>query len=158
MAEEIENVPNQNTATYKEIVLEPEAFARLIKVKKWIYFLSILGFISIGFMVLMALVIILFGSVFFSEIPEAQNFQYFSILYLVVAVVYFIPSKYLYNFGKGITQLQSTHDSSNLTYSVVNISKMFTFMSIFTIIMFTLYPIIILIFILSMENFPINYP
>lgn len=157
MSEEFESEEIISNVQQSNIILEEEAFNRLVKVKKWIYFLSILSFFGIGVIIIASILLLTLGSVMFAEVPKPEFYQYFGIVYLVIGVVYYFPTKNLYNFGKGIQKLQLSKSSSDLTYSIVNISKMFTFVSIMTICTFALYFVFIIVFIVLMgEHFPIN--
>ncbi|NBC08014.1 MAG: hypothetical protein GVY26_12545, partial [Bacteroidetes bacterium] len=72
---------------------------------KWSGFLAILGFIGIGFLVLLALFI---GTFLSSMGAPADTLPMptavFTVTYLLVAALYFFPILYLYRFSSQIKQ------------------------------------------------------
>jgi hypothetical protein len=103
---------NQTSFESFELQLNNEAISALKESAKWSFFLSILGFIGIGFMILAGL----FMSTMMSAIPTvAMGSSPFGAMkgiiggiYIVMALLYFFPVYYLYKYASGMkTALQS---------------------------------------------------
>ncbi len=125
---------------------------------RWAKFLSIVGFIGCGIMILVSFFI---GTIFSSinsmkslaaagnDMPVSSvsgpTFSYLMTgFYLIFAILYFFPTLYLYRFA---TQLKLAIQHENQDYldgSFQNISKMFRFIGICTVIMLLLYGVIII--------------
>ena len=88
----------------------------LNETRKWTKFLAILGFIGIGFMLLMGLFA---GSIFnsVSEPTMTANspfpMAFLGVIYIIMAVVYFFPVLYLLNFSNKmkIALYSSNHEA-----------------------------------------------
>ena len=117
---------------------------------RWARFLSIMGFIGCGLMVLGGL---LFGS-FFSYImknTEAETTAVagglISSLYagsaILGAVLIFFPSLYLFRFSSKMRIATNNNDQSALTDSVKNLKSFFKFYGIVTIIALSFYALAI---------------
>lgn len=116
----------------------------------WTYFLSILGFIGIGLM-------LLFG-VFFSVVMGlisggnpydnlGMDMQYFGLIYIVLALLYFFPVLYLFNFSRKTKLALKTNNNDDLTTAFSNLKSHYKFMGVFTIVVISIY---ILAFVIAM--------
>ena len=108
---------------------------------KWGYFLSILGFIFVGLMVIAAVFIGGSFSYFGSEFGDfGSGFGIlFSIIYLAMAALYLYPTWLLYKFSDEMKKSLRDEDQLGLELSLKNLSKLFTFWGILTIIFLALY-------------------
>jgi len=79
------------------LLLNDQALRNLNETRKWTMFISIFGFVMIGFMLIVSLFL---GSIF-SQLPNMQGMSssLFSGLYIVLAVIYLFPIYYLYKFS-----------------------------------------------------------
>lgn len=118
---------------------------------KWCMFLSIVGFIFIGLM----LIIGAFMSVAMSAMPAMQQSStyghamsanpifgmkaYFGIIYIVLALLYFFPVYYLFNYAKGTKQALESGNDDVLTTALVNLKSHHKFLGIMTIVMIAVY-------------------
>ncbi|HXJ99551.1 MAG TPA: DUF5362 family protein [Gelidibacter sp.] len=116
----------------------------------WTYFLSILGFIGIGLM-------LLFG-VFFSVVMGlisggnpyeglGMDMSYFGLIYIVLALLYFFPVLYLFNFSRKTKLALKTNNNDDLTTAFSNLKSHYKFMGVFTIVVISIY---ILAFVIAM--------
>ena len=87
--------------------LNDQAVAALRESAKWSLFLSIVGFIGIGFL-LIAAAIVGFAmsrledvSPGFSSNPFITMKGFVSVIYVVIAILYFFPIYYLYKYASG---------------------------------------------------------
>ena len=106
----------------------------LFEIAKWATFLSIVGFISIGFMIILSFSI---GTIL-SQIPENNigvSPQFFSFFYLIFAGIYFIPVYYLFQFGSKTKKALINNDADLLTFGLKKLKSHYKFLGIVTIIM-----------------------
>ncbi|MGR3810623.1 hypothetical protein [Jiulongibacter sp. NS-SX5] len=123
----------------------------IIKASKWAKFLAVLGFIGSGFMALAGLVMIGLAGVFdsFKETPGFGElggfFAFFPLLYLAVAVAYFFPSLYLYRFAEKSAGSAEFMQQEEMEKAFGYHFKLYRFVGVFTIAMFALYIIMIIV-------------
>ncbi len=124
--------------------LGEQAKSHLKEAAKWAVFLSIVGFIGIGLMIILSFTI---GSVL-ANLP-IENFgglspQFFSYFYLIFAGIYFIPVYYLYQFGTKIKAALLNDDNDLLTFGLKKIKSLYKFLGILTIVGISFYFILML--------------
>jgi hypothetical protein len=117
---------------------------------RWARFLSIMGFIACGLMVLGGL---LFGSLFSSMMKSAEQETaavaggLFSSLYaasaILGAVLIFFPSLYLFRFSSKMRLATNNNDQSALTDSIKNLKSFFKFYGVVTIVILSIYALAI---------------
>jgi len=121
---------------------------------KWTFFLSIMGFIGVGFMVLAAI----FMTITLSAIPdEVDNLGFFgamknfmALLYLLMAVLYFFPIYYLYKYSSKVKTALQFNDSNLLADAFVNLKAHHKFLGISIIVILSLYLLIIVGVVITM--------
>ncbi|MGB1283569.1 MAG: DUF5362 family protein [Polaribacter sp.] len=120
----------------------------LTETAKWTKFLSIMGFIGIGLMIIFSF----FAGAIFDNLPNAQPMPIdmgmtLTITYLIIAVIYFFPVYYLFQFsGKMKAALLAKNDET-LSDAFEMLKSHYKFVGVFTIIMLSLY---VLIFVVAM--------
>lgn len=129
-----------------KIELLQETIQNLNETRKWTNFLSIMGFIFIGLMILIAFAI----SSMMSTMAESESALPFSgtvlgFIYLIIAFIYFFPILYLYRFSKYTKKALETQNSNDLNEAFKNLKSHYRFMGIITIVMIALYAFIFLI-------------
>lgn len=145
-----QNMDN-NQQVAPEISIPSQAINNLIETGKWTKFLSIVGFIFIGIMIVIAL----FTSAILSNIKGAENvFPYPSyligIIYILIAGLYFFPVLYLYKFSTNVKKSLKTNNLQGFNTATKNLKSHFKFIGILTIIALALYlPVIIAVSIFS---------
>ena len=110
---------------------------------KWAYFLAIVGFIGIGLMVLLALVM----GIVFSAIPGTPDLPFnagplMTFIYLIFAGLYFYPVLYLYRFANKMKVALARNDEDVLTNSLENLKSHYKFMGILTIVLLGFYALL----------------
>lgn len=121
---------------------------------KWGKFIAIIGFIMVGLLLLIAVIMaFVLPGINLSELqgvqgmnnnPGAEMLQngmgtFLAFIYLLIAVLYFIPILFLYNYSsKSIQAIKST-DSELLTAAFNNMRKQYKYVGILTIIVIALY-------------------
>lgn len=118
----------------------------LKEIAKWGFFLSIIGFIGIAFMVVLAL----FSNAIFNAIPQAKQMpvnlgMVMTIVYLVLAILYFFPVYYLMQFSNKMKKALATKNDETLAESFSVLKSHYKFMGVFTIITLSLYAMLIVV-------------
>jgi hypothetical protein len=131
---------NQNN---NEMHLNASALEFLKESAKWSKFLAIMGFIGIGFMVLAAI----FMGTIMSLLPmgggmgvtEAMPFTFISILYIIIAGLYFFPVYYLYKYANDTKIAIQNNDSELLSTGLGFLKSHHKFLGIMMIVILSLY-------------------
>ena len=131
--------------------IDPSTKSYLFETAKWARFLSIVGMISLGLMILFAF----FFSTVFSSLSntgfdgEATGTEWSSamgmvmgVIYLVIAVIWFFPLLYLLRFSNTIKTALNSNDQNALNVSFQNLKSCFRYVGIVTIIVLALYALI----------------
>ena len=132
--------------------LEPQAVDYLRETAKWAQFLAIIGFIGIAFLVLFAFFAGTMMSTFSSlgNNPELGSMGgMITIIYLVIAVLYFFPVMYLYRFASRMKDALRMNSADTMTASFESLKSHYKFMGIFTIVILSIYLLIFLIAIIG---------
>ncbi len=113
-----------------DLRISGHAISYLKQTSKWALFISIIGFIFIG--------LCLIGSVFFwlfltplSETPVPVPL--FSFFYIAIAIIYFFPIYYLYQFSNNIKKALSNNASINLEQAFSCLKSHYKFLGIIII-------------------------
>lgn len=125
----------------RQLVLLPEAEVLLDEARKWANFLAILGFIFCGFMVLFGVVFSLLLDNLPAEAAQVIPGFVLIIFYIILAVIYFFPSLYLYRFALRAKQALLSKDSTLLSGSLDSLRDCFRYLGIVSIIFLILYGI-----------------
>lgn len=124
------------------LALSEKSLEYLTETRKWTNFLSILGFIGIGLMILIGLV---------AGIASSASRGGFGILasfiYIVFGGLYLIPIYHLYKFSNEIKQAIDYRRNYSVESAFESLKSHYKFIGIFTIVIISLY---ILIFIGSL--------
>jgi hypothetical protein len=122
----------------------------LLTASKWAKFLSIIGFIGIGFMVIGALALIVNISI--SSNFNKTQFGYIGISYLIFAVINFFPIYYLLQFSNKIQAGINNSDNMSVEEGLVNLKSLFKFIGITTIVVISSY-ILAIVFMVGVFSF-----
>jgi hypothetical protein len=144
---------DQNYLGEEKLELTNQAIAFLEEIRKWTMFLSILGFVGIGFLVLGGL----FMGTFMSTMSNAFGDQipgglpmgggFIAFIYLLLALLYFFPVFYLYKFSNYTKKALDSRDTEMLTNAFSNLKSHYKFLGIVAIIIIGLY-LLMFVFIL----------
>lgn len=138
--------------SFDTLQISTQAKSFLRETAKWANFLSILGFIGIGFIVLAIIAFLSLGtnSIFGNSIdPGLDTFEGFlvAIIYILVGLFYFFPIYYLNRFAANMKNALNRNDNQRLTEAFGYLKSHYKFIGIFTIIILGIY---ILIFLFAM--------
>ena len=143
--------------TAEEIILtvsRPAAYY-LRETSKWAYFLSIMGFILSGLIVLIAL----FAGAILSAMPAFQESQgkslppgfgfLISVMYTIMGAIYFVPSWYLLRYARKLKSALASKDSKELTAAFENEKSLYKFWGVFTIVMIAIYAVMLILLVIA---------
>ncbi len=121
--------------------LSNESKFHLNETRKWTFFLSILGFVMLGFMVIIAFSM---GAIMNQVTGEEAPFSSLAIgiPYLFIVAIYFFPIYYLYKFSTKMKQAVLGEDEMSINEAFKNLKSHYKFMSIMIIIMLSLYLVV----------------
>lgn len=139
--EELENKNNQENF----MLINQEIKTSLLESARWGKFLAIVGYILVGFLILAGFLIML-GFSFagrFSGTRFPMGIAGF--LYIVMAILYFFPVNYLYNFSDQIKKGLESNNQQSVTSGFTHLKSMFKFIGILTIVILAVYALILLI-------------
>jgi lipid-A-disaccharide synthase-like uncharacterized protein len=138
----------------QELSLTQQALASLKTAANWSMFMAIIGFIGIGFMVIAGIVTLGASSVLEGSTQGSFPFPFWilSLLYWVIAILYFFPQLYLFRFSSKMKQALQFNETPTLTESFYNLGKHYKYLGIMTILIIAMY----FIFFISMFIFGIS--
>ena len=142
-----ENYTHYEEATPAGLTLSAEDIAYLRETQKWAKFLGILGFVFTGLMVVAGLGMSAFMSSAFSE-EMAVPGPIITGFYVLLAVLYFFPSLYLYRYGSHLKVALAQRNNQLLTLAFRNEKSFFKFCGILMVIMLVFYGLMIVGFAL----------
>jgi hypothetical protein len=127
----------------------------LTEAAKWAKFLSIVGFIICGLMLLVGLLFTTFSSVFTRQIDAdlgsigSLESGFLMAWFFIIALFYFFPTLYLFNFASKMQTALKTNDQETLNNSFKNLKSCFKFFGITLIIVLCLYAVTIIFTIVA---------
>lgn len=132
-----------NNIDQEFLTLTPESLDYLSIARKWALFLSIIGFIGVGVLVLMGIFIgtILNAAMLPAEIKVAASAisVVMSIFYFFIAIIYFIPNWYLFQFSRKLKEALDYEDHERLAESFGSMKNCLTAYGILTILAILFY-------------------
>lgn len=144
----IEDIGNSSPS---ELKLNNHSINFLRETVKWTNFLSIVGFVYTGFIVLIAL----FGGSAIASMSQlgggpAIGGTFIIVLYLILAVVYFFLSLYLNKFSNNMKTALRDKNEEVLTTAFENLKSHYKLLGIFTIVMLSLLILFMLLVFMGM--------
>ena len=144
--EGIDNIGKDETT---ELYISDQSKKYLLETAKWAKFIAIMGFIGIGFMILIG---IFMGAFMGSMATASEEFAAWgtgfsalmSVFYISIAVLYLYPVLKLYQFADQTKKALAVNSTEGISLAFESQKSMFKFMGIMTIIVLGLYVILIL--------------
>jgi len=123
-----------------ELQITSQAQSFLRETSKWVTFLSILGFIWVGLMVLLSVFFMVSGQAF-GQLGGAAGFSGvgLGVFYLIFSAVYFFPILYLFKFASNLKQALASNRTDKLTDAFENLKSHYKFVGILVIIGISLF-------------------
>ena len=129
--------------------LDQTGRGHLSEAAKWAKFLSIVGFIVCGFIVLMGFFFSSFMSMFSSRYDSSPYGDMsvqgsglgtaMMVYYLIVGILYFMPNLFLFRFATKMKVALAANDQEVVNTSFQNLKACFRFVGILTIIFLALF-------------------
>lgn len=144
--------PQEEIPVRKDLALTYVSINFLKEIAKWTKFISIVGFVLVGFMVIAGLsmgsLMSTFASMIPDEAPAAMAFTggIFGAVYILMALLYAIPVYYLYKFSSKLKTAIQQHNEAALEESLKNLKSHYKFLGIVLIIFIAIYGGLFLIF------------
>jgi len=122
-----------------ELQVDHEATNYLKETARWAKFMAIMGFIGCGICVLVGLfagsiIAGMYSSVGGVGRAGAMGGAFYSILYIALALLYFFPCLYTFNFASKMQVALRSNDQSQLNLAFKNLKSCYRFVGILTII------------------------
>ncbi len=132
-----------------ELEVKDEIKGYLSEISKWSYFLSILGFIGVGLMVLLGIFVGFFSGLnsLGGSSNTLYNFGYsmgIGFFYIVLALVYLFPILYLFRFSKRMKSALKLNNNEDFRIAFSNLKSHYKYMGIFVIVIISIYILIII--------------
>lgn len=125
-----------------ELKLTQSMIDLLIQTTKWTRFLAVMGYVMVGFMVLLALFMLGMDFSFNDAGIGSLSAGVGASVYLIIALVYFFPVHYLYQFSSSMKQAVLNGDERLLESAFEFLRKHYAFIGIMTVIALIFYAII----------------
>ena len=124
----------------EQLTLTSSAKEFLREIAKWCKFLSILGFIALGLMLISSFFI---GS-FYDSTPQADMMPFdlgtvVTFIYIVIALIYVFPIYYLYQFSVKMKEALASKEDAVLATAFEMLKSHYKFIGVFTVIMLSVY-------------------
>lgn len=141
---------DQNNSAIFNLEVDEVAKSHLLETARWGKFLAIVGFVAISLMVIFAL----FAGTAMSSFGGGGLFGGLGgvgllLLYLVIAALYFYPCFTLFRFATNMKPAINTMNREQFNTALRNMKALFQYMGIMTIIVLSLYGIILLFVIVG---------
>lgn len=132
----------------KSIQLNSISLDYIKETARWAKFIAIIGFIGVGFLVLLAL----FMGYFLPTLNQTEGLNqlpsfmgpFLSLIYIAIAALYFVPVLYLFKFSAKTLKAIELMDEVGLENGFNNLRRHFKFIGILVIIMVAFYVLAIL--------------
>ncbi len=129
----------------------------LKKTRPWVMFLSILGYLAAGLMVLMGLFMMMAGSAMTKAVatgPLGSVAPFLAFIYIAFGGVYLIPSTLLWRYAEGIRKYSRSGGSmQELAGAIEKQTSFWRFVGIMTAVLLVLYVLgIFLVMIFAMSR------
>lgn len=124
----------------RKIEIGSEILNNLNSTRKWTTFLSVLGFIFLGLLIVAGLTTSLFLTTFKTQeanlgIPESAMI----IIFVVVGAIFFFPVFFLFRFSRKTRDAIQNLDSKKLLKGLNNLRLYFTYIGVMVIVVLSIY-------------------
>jgi len=144
MEEQNTQLPIEEQST-SNLIISETAIKYLTETRKWSYFLSIMGFITAGILVVVGLIMGFALSLIPSDQLNAMGLVGSSLgflmglIYILIAILYLFPTLYLYKFSQKMKVAISVTNNDELEEAFKNQKSFYKFIGIATIISIGIY-------------------
>lgn len=146
-----ENIETIDSVDNGDLAINNQMKQDLLTASGWGKFLSIVGFIGVGFMIIGGLGMFTVSSNMSGNM-SGFNPSIFAIIYLTLAIVYFFPIYYLFKFSINIKQAIDSGSNTSMQEGFSFLAKQYKFMGIITIVVISLYILFIFFIMLNASS------
>jgi magnesium-transporting ATPase (P-type) len=145
-----DNLNEPQPLTPESLTINTEIKNYLFETAKWGKFLGIIGFIGVGLMVLVGLGMGLFmdrsrsGMPPMTGMPGQFGGMFFTVLYLLMAVLYYFPSMYVYQFATKAKIALLGNNETELTLAFSRLKSFFKFWGILMVVALIFYALMLI--------------
>ena len=140
----MENIENKST-TETSIFNLNEIKGFLFETAKWGKFIAIVGYVGMGIMIILGLLVMIGKSSFGQFTGHNSTVGILGIIYIIMAIIYYFPVTYLYKFSKQIRNGLLANDELSITTGFSNLKSLFKFTAILIIVMLAMYGVALVI-------------
>lgn len=126
--------------TAKDMVFNYDIERFLLSTSGWGKFLAILGFVNVGFMTLIAIIMLSLGTAYVEFVGSERFFQV--IILLTSAVVSFFPANYLYKASQKLRDGILDSDNEEFTDGFKYLKMLFKYVGIWMIVVMSFYALL----------------
>jgi hypothetical protein len=143
--QDFQEVNNEQLSS--KLIISDTAIIYLAETGKWTKILSIIGFSFIGLIVIMGFFA---GSVlsFLDSDESGMPFRgmgiVFGVIYLLMGLIYFFPTWYLFKFSQKLKQAISSNDTEELDIAFKNQKSFYKFWGLLMTIFIGIYALVLL--------------
>lgn len=136
----------ENKQEERKIEIGTESLNNLNITRKWTMFLSVLGFIILGLIIVAGLTTSLFLTTFKTQeanlgIPESLLI----LLFIVIGAIYFFPVFFLFRFSRNTRDAVQNLDPQKLRKGFRNLRLYFAYIGIMVIVVLSVYLVLLLV-------------
>ena len=137
--------------SFEDMRITDRMKSMLAEIAKWAKLLSIIGFIGIGFLVLAGISVGAMFAFMGDALGEGAGIGggFLTLLYLLMALLYFFPVLYLYQFAAGTQKALASGRETHIEMAFEALRKHYRFLGILMIIILSLYALLIVIAIVG---------
>ncbi|MFZ1749544.1 MAG: DUF5362 family protein [Saprospiraceae bacterium] len=133
----------------QDLIINQKSKEFLAETAKWAKFLAIMGFISIGIIILIAIFLSFFMDKLIGSSPEMAGIgmgfsALLPLIYIVMGAVYLYPILKLYHFAVNTKRALLQNNSDTIQVAFENQKSMFKYMGILMIVILGLYMLILI--------------
>lgn len=114
----------------------------LSETARWGKFMAIVGFVSVGFLLLLAFSLIFAGDI--SKQMSGVSGAVVSFFYFIVAIIYLFPVVFLFRYSNEMKRALEGDDQQKLEAAFGNLKKIFVFFGVVTAITLLFYVLAII--------------
>lgn len=148
---ELDNIRKETMSDTKEKQprLTPGMIESVKGIGPWTRFMSVLGFISVAFLIIGAAVMLgisLFAGNLGGAMPGGMMIA-MSILYVIIAILYVFPCLYLWGTAGAVVRMKKGDIPGGMETALANQKSFWKFIGIVTIVFLVMYPIFFILMV-----------
>lgn len=138
-------VLEENSFVSEPLIVDQDIKGYLLEVAKWAKFLSIIGFVGLGLMIIGCLSFMMMSNSFSRMGGGASSMPMglFGFIYLAIAFIYFFPILYLYKAALGMKTGINSDNQEVFKSGIENLKSHYKFIGIMMIVVLSIYVLMI---------------